>query len=82
MNVSLTPKLEKLVADCVNSGEYNNASEVVRQALRVFQAEQELRRAKLKRLKAEIARGEADIKAGRFTEIASDAELNAFFKSL
>ena len=82
MNVSLTPKLEKLVADCVNSGEYNNASEVVRQALRVFQAEQELRRAKLKGLTAEIAKGEADIKAGRFTEIGSAAALNAFFKSL
>lgn len=82
MNVSLTPKLEKLVADCVNSGEYNNASEVVRQALRVFKADQELRRAKLKRLKSEIAKGEAEIGAGRFTEIASDAELNSFFKRL
>jgi antitoxin ParD1/3/4 len=82
MNVSLTPKLEKLVADCVSSDEFNNASEVVRQALRVFKAEQELRRAKLKRLKAGIAKGETDIKAGRFTEITSAAELNAFFKSL
>ena len=48
----------------------------------MFKAEQELRRAKLKRLKAEIAKGETDIKAGRFTEITSAAELNAFFKSL
>ena len=64
----------------MHSGEFNNASEIVRLALRVFQAEQELRRAKLKQLKAEIANGETDIKAGRFTEMGSAAELNAFFK--
>lgn len=82
MNVSLTPKLEKLVAECVKSGEYNNASEVVRQALRLLQAEQELHKAKLKRLKAELAKGEADIRSGRYTEIASEAELKSFFKAL
>jgi antitoxin ParD1/3/4 len=34
MNVSLTPELEKFVADKVKSGLYNNASEVVRASLR------------------------------------------------
>ena len=34
MNVSLTPKLEKYVRDKVATGLYNNASEVVREALR------------------------------------------------
>ena len=82
MNVSLTPKLEKLVAECVKSGEYNNASEVVRQALRLLQTEQALHKAKLKRLKADLAKGEADIKAGRFIEISSERDLKAFFKTL
>ena len=34
MNVSLTPQLEKIVRDKVESGLYNNASEVVREAIR------------------------------------------------
>lgn len=36
MNISLTPELEKMVQSCVASGQYNNASEVVRDALRLM----------------------------------------------
>jgi antitoxin ParD1/3/4 len=36
MNVSLTPKLEKYVRAKVKSGAYNNASEVIREALRAM----------------------------------------------
>jgi putative addiction module CopG family antidote len=38
MNVSLTPELEKYVWLKVASGLYNNASEVIREALRAFLA--------------------------------------------
>jgi antitoxin ParD1/3/4 len=36
MNVSLTPKLEALVQEKVDSGLYNNSSEVIREALRLM----------------------------------------------
>lgn len=36
MNVSLTPGLEKFISQKVESGLYNSASEVVRQALRLL----------------------------------------------
>ena len=36
MNVSLTPELERKVDDRVRSGMYGSASEVVREALRLF----------------------------------------------
>lgn len=36
MNISLTAPLEALVQEKVASGFYNNASEVVREALRLF----------------------------------------------
>ena len=36
MNVSLTPKLEEFIRERVSSGLYNNASEVVREALRLL----------------------------------------------
>lgn len=37
MNVSLTPELERLVAERVASGLYRSASEVVRAALRLLE---------------------------------------------
>jgi len=61
MHVSLTPKLEELVREKVESGLYNNASEVVREALRLMQEQEEIRRLKLERLRDELAKGEADI---------------------
>ena len=42
MNVSLTPQLMKLVQEKVASGMFNNASEVVREALRNLDAQKAL----------------------------------------
>ncbi len=57
MHVSLTPKLEQLVRRKVKSGQYNNASEVVREALRFMAARDEAERAKLKRLREAVISG-------------------------
>lgn len=40
MNVSLTPLLERFVADTVASGRYRSASEVVRAALRLLEKDE------------------------------------------
>ena len=40
MNVSLTPELERFVAEMVASGRYRTASEVVRAALRLLEKEE------------------------------------------
>jgi antitoxin ParD1/3/4 len=61
---------------------YNNASEVVREALRLMQEHEELRRLKLKRLREELMKGEADLAAGRSTVLASDEDLARFFARL
>ena len=42
MNVHLTPELEALVQAKVKSGRYNSASEVVREALRLFEEREAL----------------------------------------
>lgn len=42
MNISLTPKLEGFVKAKVKTGDYNNASEVVREALRLLQREDDV----------------------------------------
>jgi antitoxin ParD1/3/4 len=43
MNVSLTPELEKFIDGKVESGLYNNASEVVREGLRLLKEHDEVR---------------------------------------
>ena len=53
MNVSLTPELEKFVDGKVESGLYNNASEVVREGLRLLKEHDELR----KKYATQIERG-------------------------
>ena len=47
MNISLTPKLEGFVKAKVKTGDYNNASEVVREALRVLQEREADRKVQL-----------------------------------
>ena len=43
MNVSLTPELERFVQGKVETGLYNNASEVVREGLRLLKEHDEIR---------------------------------------
>ena len=57
MNVSLTPELEKLVKQKVAEGMYNSASEVMREALRLLEARDELRAVKLDALRRDIKQG-------------------------
>jgi antitoxin ParD1/3/4 len=80
MHVSLTQKLEKFIKGKVASGDYNNASEVVREALRLMLERETYRREKLRRLRAELAKGDADFAAGRFVAFDTDEELEAFVK--
>ena len=42
-NVHLSPELERFARSCVESGRYNNVSEVVRSALRLLQTAEERR---------------------------------------
>lgn len=57
MNVNLTPKLEEFVHKKVSSGSYNNASEVVREALRLLEERDQEREAKLAWLRQAIQEG-------------------------
>ena len=59
MNISLTPKLETLIRNKVKSGRYNNASEVIREALLVLD-----QRDRHERLKTEVEKGFAQIERG------------------
>jgi antitoxin ParD1/3/4 len=64
MNVHLTPELEQLVQNKVQSGRYNSASEVVREALRLMEQKDELRTIQLQELRGRMDKGLAQAERG------------------
>jgi antitoxin ParD1/3/4 len=64
MNVSLTPELEKFIEAKVESGFYNNASEVVREGLRLLKENDEVRRT----WREQIERGWAQAQAAQVVD--------------
>ena len=80
MHISLTEKLEDYVKDKVQSGLYNNASEVVREALRLKIASDESEAAKLQRLRDAIEPAWQQAERGEFADyslVRSLAKLKA-----
>ena len=57
MNVNLTPYLEKMVREKVSSGLYTSASEVIREALRLMDEQDSIRKARIDLLQKEIRAG-------------------------
>jgi antitoxin ParD1/3/4 len=72
-NVVLTEHHEKVIADLVGSGRYQNASEVMREGLRLIEERDSRDAAKLKILQDAARAGFADFDAGRFVELHEDA---------
>ena len=75
MNVSLTPMLEELVQQKVASGLYNSASEVIREALRLREERDEIRKMRLGTLRKEISVGRDQLERGELREF-DDQSLN------
>jgi len=65
MNINLTPQLEDLVRQKVASGHYSSASEVVREALRLMEREDQIQAAKLAQLRRDIQEGLDSGSAGK-----------------
>jgi len=79
MNFSLTPNLEQFIRDRAASGDYNNASEVVREALRLLKRSEEERALKLERLRSSVRFGDEAVANGDFVDVNSNEALDAFF---
>ena len=71
MNVSLTPQLEKFVSAKVESGRYNSASEVVREALRLLEEHDSARAAQLAEFNEELGRRLATLDRGEAVDPAA-----------
>lgn len=71
-NVVLSEHQQQLVEALVQSGRYQNASEVLREGLRLIEDRDRLEDTKLKALKQAARQGWADVSAGRYSDVADD----------
>jgi len=68
MNISITPELHRFIVTRVETGRYLSASEVVREALRLFEEQETVREMRLLKLKEEVQSGVEEIKRGEVTD--------------
>ncbi|WP_428310750.1 type II toxin-antitoxin system ParD family antitoxin [Hydrocarboniphaga sp.] len=80
-NVVLSDHQHALVESLVQSGSYQNASEVLREGLRLIEQRERLDAAKLKVLQQAANQGWDDIAAGRYVDVAND-QLADFIRAL
>jgi antitoxin ParD1/3/4 len=71
-NVVLTAHHETVIEALVTSGRYQNASEVLRDGLRLVEAREKLEAGKLQALQAAAAQGFSDLDQGRYSDVSDD----------
>jgi antitoxin ParD1/3/4 len=76
-NISLTPEQDAFIDEVLKAGQYRNASEAVRDAIRALQQRRAIDALKLERLRQSIDTGLADLDRGDYEDI-DDAELEAW----
>ena len=80
-NISLTPEHDAFIEEVVRSGEYQNASEAVRDALRALQRRRREDALRLEALRLQIKAGVDALDRGDYAEIA-DADLDRYLEGL
>lgn len=80
-NISLTAEQDAFVQELVEAGEYQNASEAVRDALRALQQRRKEDSLKLKVLRAQVKAGIDALDRGDFIEV-DDADLEGYLERL
>ena len=80
-NISLTAEHDAFVQEVVEAGEYQNASEAIRDALRVLRQRRKEDSLRLKALRVQIKAGIDAIDRGDFAEV-EDAHLESYLERL
>jgi antitoxin ParD1/3/4 len=81
-NIHLTDHFDEFVEKQLSSGRYSNASEIVRDALRLLEEQEAERKAKLQALRHAAKEGFAEIDAGHGIVLKDKKALARFFKDL
>ena len=80
-NISLTPEQDAFIEKVVNAGEYQNASEAIRDALRTLQQRRREDALKLKALRLHIKAGVDALDRGDFIQV-DDADLDEYLETV
>ena len=80
-NISLTAEQDAFVESLVKTGEYQNASEAVRDALRVLQRRRREDALRLRALRIHIKAGVDALERGDFIEL-DDGDLDGYLEGL
>jgi antitoxin ParD1/3/4 len=80
-NISLTREQDEFIAKAVEAGEYQNASEAVRDALRALQQRRREDKARLAALRERLRASEASLKRGEYVDVELDS-LGDFLEGL
>lgn len=81
-NVVLTARQASFVEQLVESGRYQNASEVLREGLRLIEQRENDEAQRLQVLREAVAIGVADVDAGRYTAFEASTSLRSHINAL
>ena len=81
-NINLTDRLDRFVERQVSSGRYSNASEIVRDALRLLEEQEQDREAKLKALRRAAGQGFDEIDQGQGIVLKGKNAISRFVAEL
>lgn len=80
-NISLTPEQDAFIDEVLKAGEYRNASEAMRDAIRALQQRRADEALKLDKLRVAIQQGIAALDRGDYAEV-EDKDLDAYLDDL
>lgn len=81
-NVHLTEHFDQFIDVTVESGRFSNASEMVREGLRLLEQREREDAAKVEWLRSAVKEGFDAIERGEYTTLNSDAELRTFMRGI
>ena len=78
-NVTITEAQAEFIRSSVESGDYNSASELVREALCLLKERKDAHDARVAEIRAQLQVGFDDYEAGHFIELGTKEERAAYF---
>jgi len=81
-NVNLTEHFDQFIDAAIESGRFSNASEIVREGLRLLEQREREEQARIEWLRSAAKEGFDAIEQGNYTALSSDEEVTAFMREI
>ena len=81
-NISLSDQFDSFIATSIDEGRYGNASEVVREGLRLLQQREAEDKAKIEWLRGAVQEGVDAMERGEYVTLHSSEEISSHLRGL